>query len=127
MPETEATKVALTELARQQDVISVEVTRVIPLGQGVAYNLESPSLQRLRAQLADRFAPHLIPQDRQPFRPHVVIQNKATAELARRTLAEIAQRFVPFSVQGLGLDLWQYLNGPWAFQKTFLFRLPASS
>lgn len=82
LPETEATEIALTELARQQGVFSVEVTGVISLGRGVAYKLESPSLQHLRTRLADRFAPHLIPQDRQPFRPHVVLQNKTTAEVA---------------------------------------------
>jgi len=121
LPDTEATFTILATVAMQQAAFSLLITGLLPLGRGVAYAIESPPLHQLRHRLTAAFAPHVIPQDRQPFRPHVVIQNKTTPEHARATLAEIAGAFTPFSAQGLGLDVWRYLEGAWSFERTFAF------
>ena len=121
LEQTERTFLTLDTVAKEQVASSVAVTGLRSLGRGVAFALESKPLERLHARLVDAFRSQLIPQDRQPFRPHVVIQNKTTAEIARATLTEIARDFVPFPAEALGLDVWVYLDGPWRLEKTFLF------
>jgi hypothetical protein len=74
----------------------------------------------LHATLAAAFQAHLIPQDRQPFRPHIVVQNKVDPATARHTLAQLASAALPEPV-GIGLTLWRYLNGPWEHLQDFPF------
>ena len=76
-----------------------------------------PSTYDLRA----RWEPWLTRQDRQPFRPHVTVQNKVTPAEARRTLAGLAAGFAPFEAVGTGLALWAYRGGPWAPLSRHLF------
>ena len=83
------------------------------LGRGVAYRLASSDLERLRADLAEQFAPWLTAQDRARFRPHITIQNKADPEDARRLLERLQLEFEAFDIQAEGLGLWRYLGGPW--------------
>jgi 2'-5' RNA ligase len=100
----------------------LRVTGLRTLGRGVAYTLASPQLQILHAHLAQQFAEHLTPQDRQPFRPHIVIQNKSTPEAARTLLTQLQSTFQPFESQATGLTLWNYLGGPWERIHFFNFR-----
>lgn len=83
------------------------------LGRGVALAVEGEALSTLRARLATAFAPWLVPQDRQGFRPHVTVQNKVTPDAARALLVEMQATFVPFAIEARGLLLWRYLGGPW--------------
>ncbi len=91
----------------------VEATGVRSLGDGVAYVLHAPPLQRLRADLATLWAEWLTPQDRQGFRPHLTVQNKAEPAAARALLQAIQTGFIPFDFRAEGLALWRYLDGPW--------------
>lgn len=84
------------------------------LGGGVAVEVSSPPLLALRAAMVAAVANDLTPQDRQGFRPHVTIQNKVTAAVARDTLARLARDFTPRAGQGTALQAWRYLGGPWA-------------
>lgn len=99
----------------------MQVTGLRSLGRGVAYKLASHELQILHTTLAAAFAEHLSPQDRQPFQPHIVVQNKSTPERAKSLLAELQRTFQPFEAQAVGLDLWHYLNGPWQHAQTYPF------
>ena len=88
------------------------------LGRGVAFPLASPALLALRARLAEAWSAQpwsgeMTRQDRERFRPHVTVQNKVTPELARETLEQLRQGFVPWSTEGVALLLWRYLGGPW--------------
>ena len=83
------------------------------LGRGVAIVLASPPFERLRADLEQHWRPWLAPQDRQPFRPHVTVQNKVAAAAARTLYTRLQAEFVPFAVEGVGLSLWRYKGGPW--------------
>jgi len=85
----------------------------MPLGRGVAYRLASEELAAVHGLLRAEVVDHLTAQDAQPFRPHVTVQNKATPEEARRTLAELTAGFTPYDVEAVGLDLWRYDGGPW--------------
>ncbi|WP_435011439.1 2'-5' RNA ligase family protein [Tundrisphaera lichenicola] len=84
----------------------------IPLGRGVAIRVESARLVSLRGDLA-RPLTDLSAQDRQPYRPHVTVQNKVTAEEASACLAELRRDWLPRVARVEGMDLWEYLGGPW--------------
>ena len=96
------------------------------LGAGVAFTIASDELEKLHRKLRHNFADVLIPQDKQPFRPHITIQNKVTPEASKKLLLILNNSFEPFTVQATGLDLWEYLGGPWrhsfglAFKNSFL-------
>jgi 2'-5' RNA ligase len=91
----------------------VSITGLKFLGGGVAYQAESNVLQQLHRSISAQFAHAITPQDRQPFRPHITIQNKVSPETAKALLAELTPTFTPFKVQATGLDVWLYLGGPW--------------
>jgi 2'-5' RNA ligase len=93
--------------------LRMEVRGPWSLGRGVAYRIESDALVRLRAELATRFEPWLVAQDRAPFRPHITIQNKADPEAARRLLQQLESKFEPFDIPAEGLLVWRYRGGPW--------------
>lgn len=101
---------------------AVAVSGLRFLGRGVAYALDSPALLTLRAGLAREWNGWLTPQDRQGYRPHVTIQNKASPEAARALHAKLQAAFTPFTVRAEGLDLWRYLGGPWDPQGHHPFR-----
>jgi hypothetical protein len=86
---------------------------VISLGQGVAYRIDSPDLADVRARIADRFAPLLMPQDRAGWRPHITVQNKVKPDAARTLLAALSADFVPRPLAIAGLAAWWYRGGPW--------------
>jgi 2'-5' RNA ligase len=120
LPDTpEITHTLATVSAREP--FPLQVTGLRSLGRGVAFTIASGDLQTLHAHLSTAFAAHLIPQDRQRFNPHIVIQNKSTPERARDLLAHLQASFTPMSVQAIGLDLWHYLGGPWKLAASFAF------
>lgn len=104
---------------------AMEVSGLRFLGRGVAYGVVSPELEALRARCAAAFADHLIAQDRQGFRPHVTIQNKARPDEARALFNRMEAGFESFEVDAVGLLLWRYLGGPWERRAFFRFASPA--
>jgi hypothetical protein len=99
----------------------MEVNGVRTLGRGVAYFLESPELKALHRRLAGAFAAHLSAQDKQGFRPHVVVQNKVDPRAARLLHAELSAGFRRRQVMAEGVDWWDYLGGPWRLRERFRF------
>ena len=97
----------------QRPAFDVLVSEVLPLGRGAAYRLESVELAAVQVTLRSRWESGLTPQDRQPYRPHVTVQNKVPPDEARRTVAALRARFSPFRVGAVGLGLWRYDGGPW--------------
>ncbi len=93
--------------------IAMKVAGLRFLGRGVAYRLQSPGLSLLRRHLAQVWLSDLTAQDRQPFQPHITIQNKVAPEEARRLYDTLTASFQPREIAGAGLDLWHYLGGPW--------------
>jgi hypothetical protein len=86
---------------------------VMSLGGGVAYRIDSSDLRNVRARIAERFAPLLMPQDRAGWRPHITVQNKVKADAARALLASLSADFVPRRLSIAGLAAWWYRGGPW--------------
>lgn len=112
-PEIDAIQHALQQRCATLPPFPVVACGLRFLGRGVAYALEAPELATLRAGLARQWHEWLTPQDRQGYRPHVTIQNKATPEAARALQQNLQAAFAPFAVRAEGVLLWRYLGGPW--------------
>ncbi len=108
-------------LCARQRPMPVAVDGLRFLGRGVAYSLASPAAAAFRAALAERWAADLTPQDRQPWRPHVTVQNKVDPAVARALHARLSEVFSPFAALASGVRLWRYLDGPWALETALPF------
>ncbi|MBB1251648.1 2'-5' RNA ligase family protein [Rhizobium sp. G21] len=95
-----------------QPVIA-EVGGVRHLGAGVAFAIESPELESVRARLKSQFLSWLGPQYMQPWRPHITIQNKVERPKADALHRDLSTSFKPWHIEIVRLDLWAYLGGPW--------------
>ena len=114
----------IREICREYEPLTLAVRDLRFLGRGVAYELSSPQLSALRRELVRSWAPWLGAQDSQGFKPHITVQNKVSPEQARALHQELQAAFAPLEVEGLGLSLWRYLNGPWEPAGTYLFSAP---
>ena len=83
------------------------------LGGGVAYAIESPALTHFRRQLMEELGGPFTRQDSQSFRPHVTVQNKVDAAVAKHTFALLSASFEGWEGEGMGLLIWRYCGGPW--------------
>ena len=83
------------------------------LGYGVAVDVECTPLLRLREQFISVIGSEITKQDQQKFRPHVTIQNKVEANVARELYEILRADFVPREGALIGLQFWRYLSGPW--------------
>lgn len=111
-----------SEVAKGRSSFEIDALGPMLLGHGVAIALGSAELAAVRGLLAKRFARWLTPQDRQPFRPHVTIQNKVEPETARALFDDFSSNFEPFRLNALGLRLWHYEGGPWSPLSTVFFQ-----
>ena len=121
LPTTEEVCSTLARAASTTNAFPIAVTGLRSLGRGVAYTLAGPEVHSVHRVLSFSFAALLSPQDKQPFRPHVVIQNKSTEAQARELLALLQASFQPFTVEARGLALWHYGDGPWELARQFDF------
>lgn len=113
LPDTPEIPQQLCEITARQPVMTLEVTGLMKLGRGVAYRINSPVLVGLQAQLKRQWREWLTPQDGQGFRPHITVQNKVSPDAANMLCDRLTADFRPFTAQGTGLVLWEYLGGPW--------------
>ncbi|BFZ63641.1 hypothetical protein YB2330_004772 [Saitoella coloradoensis] len=87
--------------------------------KGVGLELAAPpQLRNLHAHIqhAPSLGPYLTQQDRQPIRPHITIQNKVGPEEAQRCFEEVGGGWRDIGGEGEGLDLWEYMGGPWVWK-----------
>ena len=101
---------------RPADPLPLRASGLRKLGRGTAFEIEGVELKNWRGRLAQDWAEGLTPQDRQPFRPHVTVQNKVEPIVARALFEALADSFQPFDLQGVGVLVWRYLGGPWALE-----------
>lgn len=95
---------------------------LLSLGRGVAVRIDSPDLEAARADLAEAFAPLLVPQDQARWRPHVTIQNKVTADAARTLLTRLERDWIDRPIGIAGLGIFYYRDGPWEPVSRQMFR-----
>lgn len=91
------------------------------LGRGVAVEVDCPELVSLRQQFAQTWRNWLTRQDRQGYRSHLTIQNKAPEAEARLLYEQLTARWQPCHGSGDGLLLWHYEGGRWSLANEFLF------
>ena len=114
-------KALLDKKVSQTPAFNLNIHDLKRLGKGVAYACDSPILSALHKELSAPWGEWLIPQDRQPYRPHIVIQNKTTPEQADALYDRLAKTFRPSTVQAASLLLWHYRGGPWSQAARFPF------
>ena len=98
------------------------LAKVMLLGRGVAYQVESADLLSMRDELAQAFAGLLTPQDLARPQLHLTVQNKVAPEEARKLAAELSAGFRPRSLWISGLAAWHYRGGPWELAMKASFR-----
>jgi 2'-5' RNA ligase len=121
LTERDETASLLEKCALAQSSFAIDVGEARSIGRGVAYFFTSDACFALHRRLRSAFEAELSAQDRQGFRPHIVVQNKVTPDEARSALLALQDAFVPSTVQAIGLDLWRYLDGPWQHLRRFSF------
>lgn len=92
--------------------LPMTVTGVRLLGRGVAFGLEGAEVSAVRTRLLSGLD-ELTAQDRQPWRPHITVQNKVTPDRAKALHRQLQTGFEPFVVTVEGVALWRYLGGLW--------------
>ena len=120
LPDDDHTAEAIGEASQSTTAFSLTNPDARSIGRGVAVFFQSERLRALHAALSTAFEPDLIPQDRQRFQPHIVVQNKVAPETARQTLPQI-QGISLWEPHAIGLTLWRYLGGPWERVSDFPF------
>jgi len=112
---------ALARLAEEAPP-RASIEGLMDLGGGVAFRISSSDLDAMRSELAANFRGLLSAQDRAWWRPHVTIQNKVSARIARTLLDDLEREFRPRPLGIVGLGLHRYLGGPWERVATYSFR-----
>jgi hypothetical protein len=120
LPDEERTYDAVRDVAEAVAVFRLLKPVLRSTGRGVAVFLESQQLVELHGALAAVFEAALTSQDRQKFRPHIMIQNKVLPEVARATLAMLGESLLVEPL-GVGISVWRYLGGPWEIVRHFPF------
>ncbi len=111
--ELTAIEVLLRTVAAETSRFELEIHDLMRLGKGVAYKVRAPEFAELHERLRAAWLPWLTRPDLQPFRPHIVIQNKAEPEAARALYDRLAAGFRPETARAESLRLWRYEGGPW--------------
>ena len=111
----------LRQAAEARPSFPIRFERLKRLGRGFMVTVDAPDLLALRAELARAFDRWLTPQDRQPYRPHVTIMNKADPDAARAGFAEASATWPGLEGVGESLLLWHYRGGPWDLTDPYPF------
>jgi hypothetical protein len=101
--------------------VELRFDRVVFLGFGVALGVRSAELERLRSTARAEIGGEFSRQDSQPWKPHVTVQNKVTAESARQLQYALEQGFAKRVGAATGLLVWEYLGGPWKLADRLAF------
>ena len=122
LPGVREAEIAVTAaaLADRTPALPFRTAGPLVLGRGVALGVDCPGLADLHAELRHAWLDDLTPQDRQPLRPHVTVQNKVDPVVARAT-AEAIAALAPIRGVAEGLLLWRYLGGPWERIARYVF------
>ncbi|MGI4777503.1 MAG: 2'-5' RNA ligase family protein [Janthinobacterium lividum] len=104
----------VADVVQQTQAFEMTADRLLFLGRGVAYGVASPQAVRVRGELAARWRPLLSRQDSAWHgRLHITVQNKVELAVARALHAELQRGFTPRLITATGLQIWNYVGGPW--------------
>ncbi len=113
-------KAALQQLS-SIDTFEMQVTNIKNIGNFIAYEISSPTLQAIHQKLQIAFTHWLLLKDRQPLWPHITIQNKATDYKAMKTHQKLMETFAPFPIQAIGFTSWFYTKNKWEKEADYFF------
>ncbi|MEV6418077.1 2'-5' RNA ligase family protein [Kribbella sp. NPDC051718] len=113
LPDQQLPRVLADLRALAPPPFDLAVAKPLLLGNGVALQVHSGKLLALHHLLADRWQQWLTPQDRQPFRPHITVQNKVDPAAAQQLHTDLSQTQYWPSPLATGWSVWRYLGGPW--------------
>lgn len=108
-------------LCERQTPFELIIKEVVSISKGVAYKIESNELLQLHKILKNKWQSFLSSQDSQKLWPHITVQNKVQTQQAKDLLGELQNSFTQFSTTATGLQLWEYLEGPWRLAYNFIF------
>ena len=111
------------EISETTNPFSLLIESPVSIGKGVAFKIQSPPLLQLHKKLQLHWKDNLTPQDSQGLWPHITVQNKVSPAEAQQLLFTLMQSFQQFDALATGLQLWEYLGGPWKQIQTFPFAL----
>jgi len=123
LPNEEAISSMVKGITDTQTSFYVTVKEPVSIGKGVVFKIESPELMQLHKTLQNEWLGFLSLQDRQKIWPHITVQNKVPAHEAQQLLSELKNGFTPFTIPATGLQVWEYLNGPWGFVEEYAFKV----
>lgn len=121
-PSVEAELVTLLKDLAREPAPAGRIDRLMRLGKGTALAVHSPAMVKFHAEIQERMHGLLTPQDAQPLRLHITIQNKVTPQAARALQEELEPQLQPvdFRFKGFGLYAWE--EGLWRPLRTIAFR-----
>ena len=112
----------LAELAGSTAPPEARVNGLMKLGKGTALAIDSPGMVALHGLIQDRMQGLMTPQDAQPLRLHITIQNKVPPEEARALQAQLGPLLETRSFRFRGFELFAYEDGLWRPLRRFAFR-----
>lgn len=115
-------KALAARLASEYPPPDAWLSDVMLLGRGVAYRIDSPELDAIRAEMADILRGLLVPQDMAPPRLHITVQNKVEPSVAKALHQKLAAEFRPRPFAITGLATHYYRGGPWESIARWSFR-----
>lgn len=121
LPREVPTLIFIEACCQQISCFPFTITNPVFTGRGVGLKIESLSLSILHRRMAEHWASVLSPQDKQPFKPHVTVQNKVEPPVARMLYDDLVVNFATIQGKATGLILHEYLGGPWRTVATFPF------
>jgi 2'-5' RNA ligase len=122
LPNEASIVTVVKDICNLQNPFKLSVEKPVSIGKGVAYKIESNELMQIHKKFQNKWQDFLSPQDSQKLWPHITVQNKAPVQEAQELLNELKESFTPFVASATGMQLWEYLNGPWKLVKDFYFK-----
>jgi 2'-5' RNA ligase len=112
----------LADLAASSAPPEARISGLMKLGKGTALAIESPGMAALHSIIQDRMEGLMTPQDRQPLRLHITIQNKVTPQEACALQAELGPVLEHRQFRFRGFELFAYEDGLWREVRRYPFR-----
>lgn len=103
----------IIEITRAYEAPYAHTDKLLNLGRGVAFHVDSPELMAVRSMIAQSLSGLLIPQDQAKPRLHVTVQNKVSGRIAKETLDLLTAEFEAFELDIIGISAFHYMGGPW--------------
>jgi hypothetical protein len=103
------------------DNFYMQVVGIKNIENFVAYDIVSPTLQAIHAQMQTAFANMLHEKDKEILWPHITVHNKATTYKAFKIHQKLGGNFEPFNITAIGFTTWFYAKKAWVKNKDYLF------